>query len=129
MSDRNINDLRPEFLALVQKWETDMASAGIDYIITCTLRTAAEQTALYAQGRTAPGPIVTYAQAGESAHGYGCAIDFVVMVNGKPDWSGNSPPWNEAIKLGQQAGMVSLRPMESAHLEHPDWKQLSKANA
>lgn len=39
-------------------------------------RTDAEQWALYQQGRTKPGKIVTYAKsARESAHGHGCAID------------------------------------------------------
>jgi hypothetical protein len=52
-----------------------------------------EQSALYAKGRTAPGPIVTHAQdAHETAHGMrrygGCAIDFVAMNDdGQPDWT------------------------------------------
>lgn len=43
------------------------------------LRTFAEQTKLYNQGRTAPGSIVTKAPAGSSYHNYGLAGDFYIM--------------------------------------------------
>ncbi len=38
-------------------------------------RTWAEQDALYAQGRTTPGPIVTWARGGESMHNLGLDVD------------------------------------------------------
>jgi peptidoglycan L-alanyl-D-glutamate endopeptidase CwlK len=50
---------------------------------TFTLRTFAEQDALYAQGRTKPGPIVTKAQGGLSLHNYGLAIDIALILDGK----------------------------------------------
>lgn len=50
-------------------------------------RTFAQQQALYAQGRTQPGSIVTNAQEGQSAHNYGLAIDLCHMVEGVVDWS------------------------------------------
>lgn len=40
-----------------------------------------EQAALYAQGRTAPGKIVTYAPAGLSYHNYGLAADIVILLD------------------------------------------------
>ncbi len=46
-----------------------------------TLRTAAEQNELYAQGRTKPGSIVTYAKAGQSMHNFGLACDIVLLVD------------------------------------------------
>lgn len=111
---------------MADAWLLDVGAAGLDVLITCTLRTGAEQDALYAKGRTAPGAIVTYAKAGQSAHGYGLALDFVLMDSGKPDWSGNTPAWDKAISLAETRGMQSLRPMESAHLQHPNWKQLAQ---
>jgi peptidoglycan L-alanyl-D-glutamate endopeptidase CwlK len=122
---RSLDDLRPEFRIMVDAWLADMKAMNLVPLITCTLRTGAEQDALYAKGRTAPGAVVTHARANQSAHQYGLAIDFVIMDNGKPDWSGTSEAWNDAIELAQNAGMVSLRPMESAHLQHPNWKVLS----
>ncbi len=122
---RSLDDLRPEFRELVDKWFAGLFASSIDILITCTLRTPMEQDALYAQGRTLPGPIVTKARSGESAHQYGLALDFVILRNGKPDWSGDSPAWDQAITIAQRSGLQSLRPMESAHLQHPDWKALS----
>ncbi len=51
---------------------------GIDLIITETIRTYDEQNALYEQGRTTEGNIVTHAQGGESYHNYGLAIDYAL---------------------------------------------------
>lgn len=39
-----------------------------DFSVICGHRTREEQARLYAQGRTAPGPIVTNAEPGESIH-------------------------------------------------------------
>tara|TARA_R110000868_G_C10972514_1_gene770260 strand:+ start:1422 stop:1841 length:420 start_codon:yes stop_codon:yes gene_type:complete len=61
--------------------------AGIDVLITSTYRDAESQNALYAQGRTTAGKIVTNAKAGQSFHNFRCAFDFVPIVNGKAQWN------------------------------------------
>jgi len=60
---------------------------------------------LYAQGRTAPGKIVTNAKAGDSWHNWRCAVDVVPLVNGKADWDGSHPVWAEIGRLGKEAGL------------------------
>jgi peptidoglycan L-alanyl-D-glutamate endopeptidase CwlK len=50
---------------------------------THTLRTIAEQDALYAQGRTTPGKKVTNAKGGQSYHNFGMAIDICLIIDGK----------------------------------------------
>ena len=60
MASRLITDLCPEMQVLYAQWKAKMDELGIDLIITCTLRTQSEQQALYNQGRTLPGPIVTW---------------------------------------------------------------------
>lgn len=60
---------------------------GVHPFITQTLRTFDESTKLYAQGRTTPGQIVSNAKAGQSYHNYGLALDFVLLVNGKQNWT------------------------------------------
>jgi peptidoglycan L-alanyl-D-glutamate endopeptidase CwlK len=60
-----------------------------------TLRTWAEQDALYAQGRTASGNIVTNARAGDSAHNYGLAIDIVELVDTDGDGKFEKAVWDE----------------------------------
>lgn len=47
------------------------------------LRTFEEQAAIYAQGRTTPGKIVTNAKPGQSFHNYGLAFDVVLIIDGK----------------------------------------------
>jgi hypothetical protein len=66
------------------------------------LRTIDEQTNLWRQGREIPGPnatkerplgdTVTDAQGGFSPHNYGCATDWTIFVNGKPQWMKLSDP-------------------------------------
>lgn len=59
---------------------------GIKLRVAQATRTIAQQNALYAQGRTAPGRIVTNAKGGESYHNYGLAIDVIEIKNGKTNW-------------------------------------------
>jgi hypothetical protein len=73
------------------------------------VRTIAEQDALYAHGRTAPGLIVTYAKGGFSPHNYGCATDWTIWdVGGNPIWMKPSDPrWKYADaceKVGAEWG-------------------------
>jgi peptidoglycan L-alanyl-D-glutamate endopeptidase CwlK len=61
---------------------------------THTLRTFAEQDALFAQGRTKPGSIVTNARSGRSWHNYGMAIDIVLLVDKNRDGVFESASWD-----------------------------------
>lgn len=66
-----------EFLALAQG---TAASLGCEYILVSGNRTYAEQDALYAQGRTAPGKIVTKARGGYSSHNFEIGADAGVFL-------------------------------------------------
>lgn len=60
---------------------------GVPIVITQGLRTSAEQDKLYAQGRTAPGQVVTNARGGYSYHNFGVAIDFALLLpDGGVSW-------------------------------------------
>lgn len=52
------------------------SSLNMNMRLTCGFRSISEQEATYAQGRTAPGPIVTHAPGFQSFHNYGLAVDF-----------------------------------------------------
>jgi peptidoglycan L-alanyl-D-glutamate endopeptidase CwlK len=58
------------------------ADFGCDVRIIQGTRTYAEQDALYAQGRTRPGPKVTNAKAGHSNHNFGLAVDLGIFRDG-----------------------------------------------
>jgi len=130
MSSRSLDDLRPEIRPQVDTFLAACESAGVDVLVTCTLRSNEEQAQLYAQGRTSPGHIVTDAPAGKSAHNFGLAIDVVPMVNGKPDWNGHDPVWHVIGDLAQAAGLQwagapGFPFPEEPHMQHPTWRALA----
>ena len=85
---RDLNELLPVVKEAATRALANIKAAGIDILVTCTGRTAKEQAALYAQGRTAPGRKVTNAKPGQSFHEYGVALDIYPVVNGKIDFAG-----------------------------------------
>lgn len=62
-----------------------------------TLRTFAEQDALYAQGRTSAGPKVTNAKGGQSSHNYGFAIDIVLLKDNDKNGTFESASWETNV--------------------------------
>lgn len=67
-----------------------LAASDVDLTIVSGQRTNAEQAALYAQGRTAPGGIVTYKKPGESKHNaepLSLAVDLAPLPGGKLSWA------------------------------------------
>ena len=64
--------------------------------VLSTYRDYEAQDKLYAQGRTAPGKIVTNARGGQSWHNHRCAADIGVVVDGKLTWD---KPWYEELGL------------------------------
>lgn len=87
INSRDIKELHPHVRTLVERFLAACAKEGIDVIITSTYRDMESQAALYAQGRTAPGKIVTNAKAGQSWHNYRLAFDFCPIINGKAQWN------------------------------------------
>lgn len=81
----------PPFLEAVLNAVAACEARGVTFIATHGHRTYGAQMALWAQGRTKPGPIVTNAVGGQSAHNFGLAIDFVRDLDrSKP---GVQPSW------------------------------------
>ena len=64
----------------------------VDLRVVQGYRTYEEQDKLYAQGRTAPGSIVTKARGGFSNHNFGLAVDVVPFENGKLNWETKNYP-------------------------------------
>lgn len=104
------------------------------------LRTIEEQDALYAQGRTAPGKIVTKAKGGSSYHNYGLAFDFVLIYdkdnNGTFEtlvWDEKDPHWMEVVRAfldkGWYWGGNFSTIHDAPHLEKTfgyNWRDLKK---
>lgn len=62
---------------------------------TFTLRSLAEQNALYAQGRTKPGSIVTNAKGGQSWHNWGMAVDIALVLDTNKDGKFDTASWDD----------------------------------
>lgn len=90
MPSRKLEDLHPDVQSKARAFIAACDADGIDLLVTCTWRSDEEQAKLYAQGRTAPGKVVTNAKPGQSKHngkqGEARALDVVPLVNGKPVW-------------------------------------------
>ncbi|MEK4193300.1 M15 family metallopeptidase [Paenibacillus sp. FSL L8-0323] len=79
-SSTRLIGLHPVVLAAATALIERCYARGVPILITQGLRTIAEQDALYAQGRTKPGNIVTNAKGGTSYHNFGLAIDFALLL-------------------------------------------------
>lgn len=101
---RKLEDLRPEVAALAKKFVAEAKKEGIDLLVTCTYRDAEAQDALYAQGRSTKGKIVTNARGWQSWHQYRVAFDVVPIVAGKPVWS-DKRLWDRVGALGESVGL------------------------
>ncbi len=129
MPSRRIEDLHPDLQPLCRAFLAQAAAQGIDVLITCTYRSNAEQNALYAQGRTTSGPIVTRAKGGQSAHNFmlegkpaAKAFDVVPLVNGKPQWSARHPAWQTLGAIGTALGLNWYGRPGSRFLEYPHFQ-------
>jgi len=132
MASRLITDLRNVAGMACAKHLDALRAQGINYIVTCTLRTNEEQESLYKIGRTTPGKRVTNAKAGQSAHNYGLAWDIAIMINGKLNWDLSHPHWQLAGKIGESIdgvewlGNPASKFKEGAHFQLKDWKSYIK---
>ena len=107
-NSRKITDLHPKVQVMAHAMIEACKSAGFDILITSTYRDAESQNALYAQGRTKKGAIVTNARAGQSWHNYRLAFDIVPLRNGKPVWGTSGADgklWKDIAKIGKACGL------------------------
>ena len=83
LNSRDISLLRPDVEANCRKWLERCKAAGLNVLITNTVRDKEYQEYLYAQGRTRPGSIVTNGRTPTfHADTAGLAFDFCKNVNG-----------------------------------------------
>jgi peptidoglycan L-alanyl-D-glutamate endopeptidase CwlK len=80
---RGTEHLHPELQKICGEFLRICLDNGLNVKITDTLRSKEEQDALYAQGRTAPGDIVTTVKYPNSAHNWGVAFDICRNVKGR----------------------------------------------
>lgn len=81
INSRDLGDLRPDVAANCRTLLSLCKQQGLNVLVTQTMRDNEYQAALYAQGRTQPGSIVTNSKT-TTFHGCGLAFDFCKNVKG-----------------------------------------------
>lgn len=122
---RNIKELHPRLQEKVEQLKTLCTKEGLILGIGECFRSVAEQDALYAQGRTKPGNIVTNAKGStySSQHQWGIAVDFFKNVKGHAydDASFFSRVGTLAKSIGLAWGGDWKGFVDKPHLYLPDW--------
>lgn len=135
-----IADLHPELQKKIQELMTLCVKNGITIGISECVRTVAEQNALYAKGRTAPGHIVTNCRGTDyrSMHQWGVAFDFYLKYDANRDGKITSTDayydatglFEKVGKLGQSIGLewggswTSI--IDKPHFQLPQWGSTAK---
>ena len=110
MASRSLIDLAAPVRHAAMAFQAACHARGLNALIYCTLRSNEEQAALYAQGRTAPGRIVTNAAPGVSLHnpdaaGHAWAFDAVPILHGVALWSDDDALLTMGI-CGESVGLT-----------------------
>jgi peptidoglycan LD-endopeptidase CwlK len=99
---RDPKELVPELQEKYAEFCARMDGERLRFILTATRRTPEEQAALYAQGRTKPGKIVTWTL--KSKHIEGKAFDIAMLDDkGKINWQGTA--YQRPGEIGEEIGL------------------------
>jgi hypothetical protein len=110
---RGLDLVAPELRARLERVIERMESEyGYQVEVVETYRSQARQNALFAQGRTEPGPVVTWTRA--SNHTSGRAADLV--IDGSYD---AALPYERLMRIAREEGLRTLGPRDPGHVELP----------
>ena len=131
---RDITALHPVLQEKAALLKEACGKQGIFILFSECLRTRAEQDALYAQGRTVPGNIVTNAKGStySSQHQWGIAVDFYIDMDVDGDGDKKDDAFNNATGLFERVGAIAksiglgwggdwTSIKDRPHLYLPDW--------
>ena len=124
---RDIKQLHPKLQEKITQLQAECKKQGLGIRVTDCLRTTAEQDALYAQGRTKPGKIVTKAKGKDynSMHQWGVAFDFCRNESGKSAYADDDGFFSKVGKIGKSLGLEwggdwkSIK--DKPHFQLSDW--------
>lgn len=125
---KKLAGVHPQLIDKITRVLAAMDALGHPMMVTDGVRTLEQQRALYAQGRTAPGPVVTNCDGTEKRSNHqlrldklGHAVDCCFVVNGKPSWDAHLP-WKAYGALGEALGLRyggRFKMVDCPHLELP----------
>jgi peptidoglycan L-alanyl-D-glutamate endopeptidase CwlK len=111
ISEIRLERVNPKLANAVRMLSNQLVLLNIEIRVVQGLRSWAEQQALYDQGRTTQGAIVTKCVPGMSWHNFGLAVDVAPDLNapGKPyvpDWNPNHLTWKTMEANARSLGFV-----------------------
>jgi len=107
-SETLLSQVHPMLAERIKAIAYNLETQGITIVVVQGLRTVEQQDKLYAQGRTAPGKIVTNAKGGQSWHNYGLAVDCAPQnTDTSIDWNASHPQWKAMEEAGVAMGLTS----------------------
>ncbi|HEU0217266.1 MAG TPA: D-alanyl-D-alanine carboxypeptidase family protein [Stellaceae bacterium] len=118
-ANRDTAFLHPAMRTRVASVMAEIEAADLPLKVFEAWRSPERQRFLYAQGRTRTGEVVTNAQAWESYHQYGLAVDIVGFVRGNWTWDLPSANWARLHEIGAEHGLEWLS-WEKPHLQLAD---------
>lgn len=107
ISKARLQLINPRLAKAIEQMAVILSLENIESRVTQALRSWDEQDKLYAEGRSAPGKIVTNAPGGHSWHNFGLAVDLAIIEAGVIDWNANHPAWQRMIQVGEMLGLLS----------------------
>lgn len=112
-----IAGLDPAMQPLATAFMRQASAAGLHVTVTDGFRSSDAQAAIYAKGRTEPGPIVTNAPPGSSWHEFGLAFDVApVDETGRAFWPNDTKFWTWLGELGERLELAW-----GGRWQTPDW--------
>lgn len=123
---RDITMCHPQLQLLANKLITECKKQGLIVKLGECFRSVAEQDALYAQGRTTKGSIVTNARGTSysSMHQWGVAFD-VIRNDGKGAYNDSDNWFSKVAKIGKSLGLEWggdwTSPVDKPHFQLPQW--------
>jgi peptidoglycan L-alanyl-D-glutamate endopeptidase CwlK len=106
-SQNRLSEVYPPLAYKIRELANTLAAENIEIRVTQGLRSWDVQNALYQQGRTTPGHVVTHAPPGHSWHNFGLAVDVAPFQAGLPDWNVSHPEWPRLVSIAEGLGLVS----------------------
>ncbi|MEO7965493.1 MAG: M15 family metallopeptidase, partial [Gemmatimonadaceae bacterium] len=106
-TDALVPDLRLRLDRVIDRMKSEF---GYSVEVVETVRSQARQDELFAQGRSAPGEVVTWTR--NSKHTAGRAVD--VVIDGSYE---NAAAYRDLAQVAREEGLRSLWPRDGGHLE------------
>ncbi|HKV93066.1 MAG TPA: M15 family metallopeptidase [Candidatus Angelobacter sp.] len=118
LCEERLSQVFPQLAERIRRMAIVLEAEGVLIRVVQSLRTWAEQDALYLKGRDAQGKIVdlaavvTNCPGGRSYHNFGLAVDCVPSTHGAgcpfdPDWNSKHEVWQKMISAGIRVGLSS----------------------